>query len=392
MTRNDDLIRGRPLWIATEDFPPKLGGLARWSGNAARALASHGARVSVLVKRADPALDEDSGWTVIGVRGPDFPRWRRFHFRRAGRRLVRAAGPPDLIIASTWHVGEAFAGRWRPAPLTIAIHGLEVFRSWPERMRRRMVRTLGAADRLVAASTYTAERVRTLCPGSAVATGLNGVDLSVFSDRGDRTPKEYPLQLLSAGRLVERKRFDLVIAVLAAARERELDAGLWIVGTGPLRDELQHLAAARGVGDRVRFLGGRGDRELAALYRSADLFVSPCASDLETGDVEGFGLTFIEAAACGTPAAALAEGGVTDAVEDGVSGILTTRAQYVARTVELLTDPVRLADLGRRARERTVGRFDLRDVVGSLLPSTLRAYTDDDAEPAEGGEEGIRDR
>jgi glycosyltransferase involved in cell wall biosynthesis len=89
---------------------------------------------------------------------------------------------------------------------------------------------------------------------------------------------------------------------------------------------------------------------------------------METGDVEGFGLTFAESAACGTPSAALAEGGVIDAVQDGVSGILTSREEFVNRTVELLQEPDRMAQLGLQARERAERDLDIRITTRRLLP------------------------
>ena len=368
---HDTYLAGRSIWVATEDYPPKLGGLARWSENTARGLVRLGARVTVLAKKTDPADRGETGWSIVGVRGPEFVRWRRFHFHRAGRQLGRRTARPDLIIASTWHVGEGFSGRRRLAPLTIAVHGMEVCKPWPAAMRRRMTSTLTGADRVVAASRYTAGFVRELLPGREVAVGLNGFDGDIFSSAGERRPKEHEWQLLSAGRLVERKRFDLVIEVAAAARAGGHDVGLWIVGRGPLENDLRQLVSRHGLDDRVTFLGGRTDRDLADLYRSADLFVSPCESDPVSGDVEGFGLTFIEAAACGTPATALAEGGVTDAVENGVSGLLTTRGEFVSRTVELLTAPDRIATLARQAEERARERFEITNVAGNLIPPLL---------------------
>jgi phosphatidylinositol alpha-1,6-mannosyltransferase len=198
--------------------------------------------------------------------------------------------------------------------------------------------------------------------------GINGVDLEVFSPEGNRMDRDFPLQLLSVGRLVERKRFDKVIEVVHAGLEAGLDTGVWIVGEGPLLDDLTARADALGVNERVIFLGSRTDDDLALLYRSADLFVSPCQSDMVSGDVEGFGLTFAEAAACGTPAAALREGGVTDAVEDGVSGILTGREEFVDKTVELMMDREKVERLGEQARHRAERILDIRAVTANLFP------------------------
>jgi phosphatidylinositol alpha-1,6-mannosyltransferase len=191
---------------------------------------------------------------------------------------------------------------------------------------------------------------------------------------GGRPPPgalDHSVQLLSVGRLVARKRFDLVLEVLHQARRAGHDAGLWIAGEGPLRSELEERAAALGITSHLRFLGGVRDPDLAAYYRSADLFLSPCQSEETSGDVEGFGLTFIEAAACGLAAVALAEGGVVDAVADGESGLLTSREGFVASALELIGDPARCRRLGEQARRRAERSFEIDQVVRNLLPDGL---------------------
>ena len=361
-------IEGKRAWVATEDFPPKVGGLSRWSENAAATLTALGVDVTVLAKKADPAEHDTLPYRVLGVRGRNFPKYRHLHFARAGRKLAEAEGTPDRLIALTWLVAEGFMRASLPYPVTVAVHGLEVFRPLSRRAFGRMERTLRAADRIVAASTFTAEKLAEMLPGVRPVSGINGVDLRLFSPQGERRPGDFPIQLLSVGRLVERKGFDKVIDVVRAARQTGLDAGVWIVGEGPLEEDLRARSVELGVDEYVIFLGNRGDRDLAVLYRSADLFVSPCRSDLETGDVEGFGLTFAEAAACGTASAALAEGGVTDAVEDGVSGILTRRDDFVGRTLELMGDIDRINEMGIRARERAERILDIEKTTRKLFP------------------------
>jgi phosphatidylinositol alpha-1,6-mannosyltransferase len=364
MTRFD----GKRVWLATEDYPPRIGGLSRWAENASNTLSCLGADVTVLAKKADPAEHRTLDFKVVGVRGRNFPKLRRFHFARAGKELAESEGLPDRIVASTWLVGEGFAGKYFTCPLTVAVHGLEVFRPHPRKLRRRLVQNLTSADHVVTASSFTADRLKEMIPEIEPAVGLNGADLELFTPEGDRQSRDFPIQLLSVGRLVERKGFDKVIEVVHAGREAGLDVGVWIVGEGPLRDVLLQQVEDLGVADQVVFLSSRGNEDLALLYRSADLFVSPCQSDMESGDVEGFGLTFAEAAACGTAAAALAEGGVTDAVEDGVSGILTSREDFVHQTVELLMDRERIERLGRQARQRAEHILDIRIIAGKLFP------------------------
>jgi len=125
--------------------------------------------------------------------------------------------------------------------------------------------------------------------------------------------------ILSAGRLVRRKGVDTLLRACARLPHALPPPALVVAGDGPDRPRLEALA--RGLQLPVRFLGRVPDAELPALYSAADLFVL-AAREEPDGDVEGFGLVLLEAAACGTPAVACRSGGVPDAVDDGVSGLL----------------------------------------------------------------------
>jgi phosphatidylinositol alpha-1,6-mannosyltransferase len=191
------------------------------------------------------------------------------------------------------------------------------------------------------------------------------VDLDLFRAEGPSRDREHDLQLVSVGRLIPRKNFHAVLDLLERLVSGGTDAGLWIAGSGPEKPAL--VRRGESMPGRVEFLENLSDRELAELYRSADLFASPCLSDPSGGDVEGFGLTFLEASACGLPVAGVAEGGVTDAVEHGVSGILTSRGEFVDRACRFATDRRQLARMGARGLRRAQELFDIRKVVMNLI-------------------------
>ena len=361
------------VWICTEDFPPRLGGLSRWSLNASIALLSHDIEVTVLAKKATATL---KGIRVVPVHGHDFVRLRRFHFRRTARKLLESNPCPDRIVASTWHVAEGVIGLG--IPVTTAAHGMEIFRKPADIIRgggrisaallhlaSRRQKSLEDSEKVVCASRFTSNAVRRIAPDADVSVGLNGVDIDLFRAEGERIQVEHPLQLISVGRLISRKNFHTVIDLLERLIALDADAGLWIVGSGPERQGLMERAA--GLSSRILFRENVSDGELAVLYRSADFFVSPCLSDQESGDVEGFGLTFLEAASCGLPVAGVGEGGVVDAVEHGVSGILTSRESFVEESASLALTPELLDEYGRRGMERVRDMFDIRRVVLNLL-------------------------
>jgi phosphatidyl-myo-inositol dimannoside synthase len=141
--------------------------------------------------------------------------------------------------------------------------------------------------------------------------------------------------LLTVGRLDSRERYkghDRVIAALPGLVAAGHDVVYVIAGDGDDRVRLEQHARATGTEQRVRFLGNLSAAELVGAYRAADLFVMP-----STG--EGFGISFLEAMACGTPAMGLAAGGAPDALADGSLGTLVSEQELGAAIARVLAAP-----------------------------------------------------
>ncbi len=207
-----------------------------------------------------------------------------------------------------------------------------------------------------------------------------GVDTEHFTpaDAGQQPPalpSSGRPRLLAVGRLVERKGFDLAVRALAELPEAEL-----VVVGGPPADRLgddpearrlRSLAAELGVEDRLLLTGQWPHADLPALYRSADVV-------LAVPWYEPFGITPLEAAACGRPLVGTAVGGLLDSVEDGVTGLLVPPRDVPALAAavrRLLEDPETAAAMGARARARAVERFDWSVVAArteAVLDATAR--------------------
>ena len=165
--------------------------------------------------------------------------------------------------------------------------------------------------------------------------------------------------LLSVGRLQRRKGHDVVIRAIAALN-RDLPGLRYVIaGEGDERTRLEQLAGAEHVQDRVFFVGSVGDEALPAYYAAADMFVLPNRIDTD-GDIEGFGIVFLEAAAAGRPVIGGRSGGVPEAVEDGVTGLLVdgSDVEAVAAAIrELAVSPETRRRMGRDGRARVLARF-----------------------------------
>jgi D-inositol-3-phosphate glycosyltransferase len=273
---------------------------------------------------------------------------------------------PDLVHAHYWMSGlAALAARRRwPVPIVLTYHALgsvkrrhqgEQDSSPPT--RERYERLLGRqVDRVIAQSRDEVAELALLgVPAGTISLVASGVDLSRFTPEGPTAPRGPMRRLLSVGRLVARKGHEDIIAALRRVPGTESvivggPAASQLAGD-PVAAQLLRLARRHNVIDRFLLTGAVVPQLMPSWYRSADLTVC-------TPWYEPFGLTPLEAMACGVPVVAYAVGGITDTVVDGVTGLLVPprdRDALATALAGLLASPSRMRELSaaavRRARE-----------------------------------------
>ena len=285
------------------------------------------------------------------VQGPPVPGRVAYGWRACGRaRALR----PDIV-----YCGHAFMAplawgiaRLTGARLAVHLHGLEI---WGP-LSRPVRRALREADLLYCVSAHTAgkaidafgadphriavvfntvaERFTPVAEGDAAGGGAPKGDRAAGASAGQAraaaraglglTPEQVVLctvSRLDAGQ--RHKGHDRVIPRLAGLAGAHPGLVYLVAGTGDDRARLAALAEAHGVADRVRFLGHVAAEDLPDLYRASDLYVMPSHG-------EGFGIAFVEAMACGTPALGLDTGGAGEALRDGTLGRAVTEADFPA--------------------------------------------------------------
>ena len=356
----------------------------------ARALAARGHRVTVYARQHRA----DSPRTTILGRGasvehvtagppkplPDDQAARHspaFAGYLADRWRVR---PPDVVHAFSWVGGLAALGALRGTEIPV----LQTFGSLASAERRhgaagevstarlRMEACIArAADMVLARSSSEAEELARLGvqkPGIRVIPV--GVDTEMFTPEGDRAPRDSRYRLIAVAPAGEPHGLPSVVRALAQVPETELVVvggpdGRHLPRSGPWRDLCQ-LATRLGVRNKITFAGDVPEADLPALLRSADLMVSAHA-------YEPAGIAAIRAMACGVPVVAAAAGAHTDAVVDGVTGVLIAPGDpgVIAHRVRtLLGRPVQLQALGYAAADRAQSRYAL-DRIGR---ETATAY------------------
>jgi phosphatidylinositol alpha-1,6-mannosyltransferase len=176
------------------------------------------------------------------------------------------------------------------------------------------------------------------------------------------------LLLLSVGRLVRRKGFDLAIRAVSLLRSSFPNLRYLLVGEGPDRPYLETIIRDLGLGDIVELTGKVSDNDLPKYYSACDVFVHP--NRIVGVDVEGFGIVFLEAASAGRPAIGGRNGGVPEAVEDGESGLLVggEDVEELAGALKPLLDSSdRRRRMGGLARRRALERFSWQAAAARLI-------------------------
>lgn len=278
------------------------------------------------------------------------------------KRLERELGPapvltywadPDGTVAVKW----ARQQRTRSVLITGG-SDLMILTKDNER-RRRIGTTLGMADQILTVGPALAERVTELgIPQDRVSVLHRGVDHSRFF-RGDRTTERRSLGLpidrnilLWVGRMVHVKRIDLLLKALRMPRLARLDPLLILIGTGPLRDEIEREGQDLMTADALRMAGPVPHEKLGAWYRSANLTVLSSNS-------EGVPNALLESLACGTRFVATNVGSVAELTDDPV-GDLVPPDDAIAladRIAERLTTP----------QKSTVEVPDLQSATATIL-------------------------
>jgi phosphatidylinositol alpha-1,6-mannosyltransferase len=362
--------------IVSEVFPPEIGGSGELLSNIYRRL--HGVTVSVLTQviEGTPAEEVDPDGLTIIRRVMRNEEWGWLRPSGAARHLRTARLVSALIETSSTvvHSGRALpegvgvwlACRLSGTPYVCWAHGEDVVAAAQSRELTGLMRLVyGGAAFIVANSHNTAALVRPFVSHGRIEVVHPGVDAARFARSAEpatalrqRLAKEGETVLLTVGRLQRRKGHDVTLQALATLRSAGLPLRYVIVGDGEERARLEALAHSLGVAAFTEFVGRVDSRDLPTYYGAADIFCHP--NRVENGDIEGFGIVFLEAAASGLPVIGGDSGGAAEAVERDVTGVLVSgeRPDELALAISRLArDPDARRAMGQAGRHRATTLF-----------------------------------
>jgi glycosyltransferase involved in cell wall biosynthesis len=340
-----------PLFLITHEFYPVSGGIATFAEEMAKASASLGFDVEVWAQSAPASVEKKWPFRIrrLPLKGTHdlICQFRLACQLVACRRQLRNATvylpePGPMMTMMLLQFFKAF----RPKRLVLTFHGSEILRFGQSPLRRWLAgRLIRHATRVSTLTTYTQQLLLDRFPHAAdkifLTPGALRTDFAVVPSPAERTSDK--IVILTVGRLHPRKGQIITLQALQTLPvEVRRRIEYWIVGGG--RDQrYEELVRAQAASDpdlTVRFFGNIPDPELAQVYERANIFAMTSISHGQS--IEGFGLVYLEAAAHGLPIVAHRIGGVSEAVCDGVTGVLVTPgrpAELAAAFERLIHDP-----------------------------------------------------
>lgn len=371
-----------PVIMVTHEFYPKRGGIATYAEEMALAAQAMGYDLEVWASNRDGMLDRTTPFPLKPIPNVGSLGWTcrlataamlRQHATQVQRSTLYLPEPGPIFTL----MYAQLLGLPRPKALALTLHGTEILRfSRPPHRRYLFNRLLQRADRVGVVSDYNRKLLLEKFPNTdpqkiCVVPGALRHDFDNPPPR-KRDRLYSRCRIITVGRIHPRKGQHYVIEALARLPESlraEVEyhiVGPVVKGGREYADQLKHTAAQAGI--PVEFVGEVEDEALPQIYADADIFAM---TSIQSGiSIEGFGLVYLEAAACGLPVVAHRTGGVAEAVRHEESGLVVEPEDAEALTAALgrLIESPELRDQMAKAGQKRAAELSWRHNVTAHLP------------------------
>jgi phosphatidylinositol alpha-1,6-mannosyltransferase len=358
--------------LFTLEYPPFHGGVANYYGN----LVKHWPETAGIF-----VLDNNEGrlinqhWPILKWLPAIWRLKKVLANKRVGHIIVGQILPLGTVaLITSLSYGSNYS---------VVLHGLDftsATKVWHKKILAKMI--LNRAKKIICTNNYTAELVKKFLPTSkadkitAVNPGAGG--RATHNAQGiKRLREKYNLKnktiLLSVGRLIKRKGFDKVIEALPKVLEKVPNLHYVIIGDGPELKNYELRIANYELQSDVIVINNATDDERDSWYDICDIFIMPARNI--NGDLEGFGLVYLEANLAGKPVIAGRSGGVADAVADGLNGLLVDgeKVEEISQAIiNLAQDADLRRKLGQQGQERAVRDFNWPKQVKKIYENIMQ--------------------
>lgn len=363
--------RGKTLFLAV-DFPPISGGEAVYAYNLWRHLPAD--KIAVLAPYSNGSENFDSKQNFRIYRGRALTKgstWEKlaiiWNLLFLVKQLIRKETINKIYcshLLTTGIIGYLL-NKTRGIPYYVCIYGAE-FREHRELIWLKKIILNNAKGIIVIADFIKQEALKAGVKNKNFIKVTPGVDIEKFCPglNCEKIVERYGLagkkMIFTVSRLDWNKGVDVAIKTLPAVLERVPNAVYLVGGRGPCEEEWRNLAGQMNLQDKVIFTGFISDEDLPLYYNACDVFLLPTHEVKEKGYIEGFGIVFLEANACGKPVIGGRTGGTPDAVADRITGFLVDPLnldEISESLIKLLTDESLARKMGGEGRKRAEKDF-----------------------------------
>ena len=298
--------------------------------------------------------------------------WQISRTETARLLAVLAAQRAELLHIYFGHIAVhllPLIARW-DRPTVVSFHGADVMVELEKPAYRSATLRMLEAVRLVLvrSESLRAALVALGCAADKIRVQRTGIPLQELPFRERTAPGDGSWRLLQAGRLIEKKGLRTSLRAFAAFTREYPNARLTIAGEGPLLDELRQFVGELQIAERVAFAGFQSQAELRELFYDSHIFLHPSETGAD-GNQEGVPNSMLEAMASGLPVFATTHGGIPEAIENGVSGVLVPERDSEALARQLLektSRPEMLSAIAQRGAAAVAEKFEQRAQVRKL--------------------------
>ncbi len=303
--------------IATQCFPPNIGGIEHLMSILANHLVIEGCRVSVLADGADPKEQLPAGLCVDYF---NQPKWlRRLQKRRRFKKTL-SENTIDAVFFDSWKSAEYLSDLvTRPVRKIVYAHGNELLKNTSTNHQLRIHHALQSCHNIIAVSQSTSDLVEPFVSRSSSIQVIHNP--AEVPDQWCQPRAMKPIQRwITVARLEPRKGIDMVLEALSKLVENSVDIHYTIVGQGSDESRLRQLCQTYQLTNHVTFAGRVDEAQKFDLLHQSDAFVMPTRHEVDQRSIEGLGIAFIEAMAVGLPVIAGKEGGIKDIIQHQDTG------------------------------------------------------------------------
>jgi phosphatidyl-myo-inositol dimannoside synthase len=368
--------------LLTGNFPPEAGGISEHLGILAKCLPqellviglplegwqAYDAQQNYRIKR----LSIPGGWNTLSSKYKYLaPLYYKELRKEINCEYILCGEAHHTLMLPAWFVQKQLG-----IPYGVFTYGKEMLHRQKDGSRFLFNPLLRAAQNVFPDSQRAGEIARDI---GVQSDKLHIIHPSVKIERVNKSAnpdlvrQKFGLQgkkiVLSVGRLVERKGQDMLIRALPGIIAKVPDVHYLIAGRGPYETQLKTLARNMNIDSHITFAGFVPENDLGSYYASCDVFAMISREIPEEGDIEGFGIVYLEANLLGKAVVAGRSGGVSDAVLDGQTGLLVdpeSSSEVAGAIIKLLSDPALANRFGEAGRVRALNEFSGRSAAQKL--------------------------